>query len=135
MLGNRIDNILRLMRYLSHAPAAKAPDSPYITRGEAEYAGPRDVGQTLYERWIAEDSELSLLVLKMEQELKRATHSPRSTPEHAHEFAARVVKEHKGVHYAVAAKLENVHPTYIRKIRVKAGVPAQYGVETSELAA
>lgn len=134
MLGNRIDTLLNLMRYLSHAPAARAMDRPQVHGGEPNLE-PRSPGESLFDRWTAEDSPLALVVAQMEQELKRATHAPRSQPEHAHEFAARVVKEHRGVHYAIAAKIENVHPTYIRKIRVKAGVPAQYGVEGQENAA
>lgn len=127
MLGNRIDNLLRLMQYLSHAPAAKAPDAPQVHSGKSSTQAPTMPGRTLFDKWTAEDGELALLVAKMERDLRSATHSPRSQPEDAIDFAKRVVAEHEGKHYAEAAERENVHKTHIWKIRVKAGRGGTWG--------
>jgi hypothetical protein len=123
----RIDNLLRLMRYLSHAAAAKAPDSPYITSGENDHAGPTNPGSSLFERWTAEDSELTLVVTKMERDLRRATHSPRSI-ERREDRDKRILEQYAGWPAAKVALWEDLSAQSIRDIRRKAGVD-QHGLQ------
>lgn len=119
--GHAIDNLLRVMRFLSHAHAAKAPDSPYITSGEGEQHGPSSPGTSLFERWTADDSELSLVVTKMERDLRRATHSPGSV-EHKEDRDRRIVKAYVGWHASKVALWEDMSPQAVRDLRKKAGV-------------
>lgn len=128
MLGSRIDNLLRLMRYLSHAAGAKAPDSPYITSGESDHDGPTNPGSSLFERWISDDSELSLVVTKMERDLRRATHSPRSI-EHKEDRDKRILGQYPGWPAAKVGLWEDLSAQAIRDIRRKAGYDQSTGSE------
>lgn len=130
MFGTRIDNLLRLMRYLSNAAAAKAPDTPYITSGESEHHGPRDMGETLFAKWTAEDSDLTLVVTKMERDLRRATHSPGAI-ERKEDRDKRILRDYAGQVAAKVAVWEDLSPQAIRDIRKKAGVDQTTGLKRS----
>lgn len=120
LLGNRIDTLLNLMRYLSHASAARAMDAPRI-KSASDTQAPTVPGESLFDRWTSPTSELALVIAKMERDLKRATHSPGAV-ERKEDRDKRIVAQYAGIHASHVAVWEDLSPQAVRDIRKKAGV-------------
>lgn len=128
-LLRRVAQVLLDLELLSEAPASQGFDArprinaPTAAGGALGPSGPR--GGTRLEQQLA---GLGRWCEGAEREVEAARRGPRVEAETRVQFRARVVAEHRGVHYKQVALIERISDSFVRKIRREAGLRDTYGL-------